>query len=113
MKHTPGPWHVGNEQDYQVDRYVKRAEWARIRGTDGGLVAKVESVHPTGKRQSTDFDVEHANANLIAAAPELLAACRDALFVLENITSLDFSNGGDAKVRKIIRDAIAKAEGGA
>lgn len=45
------------------------------------------------------------------AAPALLAACQDALFVLENITTLDFSRGGDAKVRGILEAAIRTARG--
>lgn len=70
-KFTPGPWHIGHEQDYQVDRYAKNAEWARVRGADGRLIARVESVHPTGKRKSADFDIEAANARLISKSPDL------------------------------------------
>lgn len=76
-KHTPGPWHIGSEQDYSVDRYKRNEEWARIRNASGGLIAAVASVHPQGGRKSTDFDTEAANARLIAAAPDLLAALAD------------------------------------
>jgi len=76
-KHTPGPWHIGSEQDYSVDRYKRNEEWARIRNASGGLIAAVASVHPQGCRKSTDFDTEAANARLIAAAPDLLAALAD------------------------------------
>ena len=86
MKHTPGPWHIGREQDHSADRWKHNTEWSKIRGTDNGLIAKIESIHPKGKRQSKDFDVEAANARLIAAAPELLTACEYALEVIrENI----------------------------
>jgi len=110
--HTPGPWHVGNEQDYSiVDRYAKNAEWARVRGQNGELVAKVESVHPAGKRQSKDFDIEASNARLIAAAPELLAASQAALARL-----LDPYLGEDDGERQneeidMLAAAIAKATG--
>ena len=114
-QHTKGPWHIGSEQDYSVDRYAKNAEWARVRGLDGGLIATIESVHPAGKRQSKDFDIEAANARLIAASSDLLAALKDAEFLLRKISihPNDAWAMRDSFTRSAqdARDAISKAQG--
>ena len=63
MKHTPGPWHVGEERGFANNRV-----WA------------VDRKHPIAMLLSQgmsppDLDPEaQANAKLIAAAPDLLAA---------------------------------------
>lgn len=89
-KHTPGPW------NWENDRTILVAE--------------------NGERIASDADAQYdlldgpnadANANLIAAAPDLLAACKAAL---------DRHNyQGDGRpwpqLFDKIRDAIAKAEG--
>ena len=117
-KHTAGPWKIGNEHNYQADRYAKNAEWSRVRDKNGGLIAKVESVNPKGKRQSCDFDIEAANARLIAAAPELLAACKA---MLAGFTSYHRCETASANIDDVTRRAqtiaaaraaIAKASGG-
>ena len=108
--HTPGPWHVGCDQDYQVDRYAKRVEWARVRGADGQLIAEIASVHPKGERQSRDFDIEASNVCLIAAAPDMLAALQEAIngYGIEcNCGSECDGTCTNAKVRAV----IAKAKG--
>ncbi|MFO0447229.1 MAG: hypothetical protein ACK52I_00840 [Pseudomonadota bacterium] len=61
-KHTPGPWHR-NEED------------GTIANSGGMVVAAAYEL-----RHETTSDVEEANARLIAAAPDLLAAL-DALIV--------------------------------
>ena len=114
-KHTPGPWHVGRESDHSADRWKRNMEWSRIRDEGNGLVACIESVHPKGQRQSRDFDIEAANVRLIAAAPELLEACRGALEWLlgvrrENRDALEDGQPPKFGLNKI-REAIAKAEG--
>ena len=87
--HTPGPWHIGIEQDHSADRWKRNAEWSRIRSQENGLIAIIESIHPKGKRQSKDFDIEAANARLIAAAPTMLTALENCA----NIISLALANG--------------------
>ena len=46
-----------------------------------------------------------------AAAPDLLAACEFALDRLENMTTGEFSSGGDKEARELLAAAIAKATG--
>jgi hypothetical protein len=68
MEHTPGPW--------KVDEV-----WSLIMGPNGEEVAAVHSgvSHPTRANRNT----AHANARLIAAAPDMLAALQEALKSLE------------------------------
>ena len=121
-KHTPGPWHIGSEQDYSVDRYKRNAEWARIRNASGGLIAAVASVHPQGCRKSTDFDTEAANARLIASAPDLLSALEDvelratqarlasAIGKKSGVKQADFLRGELDRIGQAARAAITKAQ---
>lgn len=93
VKHTPGPWKVGSVvngiESYRIN----------IAGEDHHHVAKVSS--------RSDDEIK-ANATLIAAAPELLEACKayaDKYFSrakgdLERLTP---------EARQIL-NAIAKAE---
>lgn len=62
-KHTPGPWHVLDHPNREYFVY----------GPDGNLVANCD-----GWINHTLAD-KQANARLIAAAPELLEACIEAL----------------------------------
>jgi hypothetical protein len=100
-KHTPGPWfHDDFDRHYVVAGrghiYICRADDGRDddEGTAEG-------------RYGTEEEVE-ANARLIAAAPELLTACRLAGEKLSSVTQPGES-GWDAV--SACRDAINKAEG--
>ena len=59
------------------------------------------------------FGVAQANAALIAAGPDMLAALKFCLSALVNMTTADFSRGADKPARDMAAAAIAKAEGGA
>ena len=92
-KHTPGPW-----------------AW------DGGCLMSQQSYTAVVLWYTSDDDGVHcrpADRPLIAAAPELLAACKAALALLANLTSEEFARGGDRPARMALADAIARAEGGA
>lgn len=55
---------------------------------------------------------DEANARLIAAAPDLLAACEDGLKFLDSITSgigLESEKQNKAAFRRILKQAITKA----
>ena len=82
--HTPGPWHIDNETDYRI--YVE---------SSFGVIAKV------GPFAEID-DEDKANARLIAAAPDLLAACEEAYA---------FLSAEDLAWLPSLRAAIAKAKG--
>jgi hypothetical protein len=66
VPHTPGPWEAKPETNY-----VPAQVWA-----DGRLLADV-----FGESR----DAREANARLIAAAPTLLAAAKDALLLLQSV----------------------------
>ena len=98
MKHTPAPWTVKSPTN------IKGDGWTRIM-SNGVQIAKVNAVHPAGKRESGDFEQETANARLIAAAPELLEALQEiALLAPERETNT-------YKMQDIARAAIARALG--
>lgn len=92
-KHTPGPWEVHGPHD---------APW--VQSTNGPNGRSVDIVPRT-----------MADARLIAAAPDMLAALRNAQTVLD-----DLANGWPLSelhmpmptLREAIQDAIAKATEG-
>ena len=71
-KHKPGPWHCGN-----------RDNWWRIYDENGFYIAAARDPSPAPNHKADGFDIEEANARLIAAAPDLLAALEAARDVLE------------------------------
>lgn len=98
VKHTPGPWEV--IQDARLLHLVVARGYTLCRMADNGIA---------------NFGPEKANARLIAAAPDLLAACREVLRVAENAEENDevallSSSGALAEILKI---AIGKATGSA
>lgn len=94
MKHTPGPWVI----DYTMFRmgYDIKIKDA----TCHSLIAEISI--------QNDKDTELFNANLIAAAPELLKAAEDALAFLEYIAKNGSINDEN---NDLLRNAIAKARG--
>lgn len=93
-EHTAGPWHV-NDTDPSCPQVV---------GTDDSLVTEL----PTNGDKNFSEALCLADARLIAAAPELLAACEAAKKHLEP----DLVEPGRTVFWKLV-DAIAKAKGGA
>ncbi|HEY2934324.1 MAG TPA: hypothetical protein VGK99_21490 [Acidobacteriota bacterium] len=68
---TPGPWRVC------IDERHKRLAFAGIETLEGHWIAVVSLVEATQEHQ------QYANARLIAAAPEMFEALREALTALE------------------------------
>lgn len=92
MTHTPGTWKIG-------DTTYPRSVWGV---GEIPVYADLPNGHwQTLARLPGTGPVTEANARLIAAAPDLLAACR----IAAEYSSLD---GDDSRA---IRAAIAKAEG--
>jgi len=105
-QHTPGPWkQAANER-------IKGEGWMWIIDNAGRMVAKVNTIHPDMQRQAGDFEQESANARLIAAAPELLAALEVAELYLVKMVADDTQTAiPPANALRVVRAAIAEAKG--
>ena len=68
--HTPGPWDYSDQTGSRKHCYL-----GQVWDSEGESLAVLDS--------TTDPAVATANARLIAAAPDLLAACEDAIRLLD------------------------------
>lgn len=94
-KHTPGPWREG-----EGGMLSRLNVWAGA----AYQIAQVKRFPAADVVRQIRADAEaEANARLIAAAPELLEACNQAVWQYEKL--------GESKGMKMMRAAIAKAEG--
>lgn len=101
MRHTPGPWHIAENEDNSFGRVTFRTICATSKnGTPFQLClnSNYENLEQAEERK--------ANANLIAAAPDLLEALTDLVGGCGKEGDL-FSGEAMAKARL----AIAKSEG--
>lgn len=92
---TPGPW------------FIKiKDEAIGIMGKDSSLVAVM-------RRKKADVDTRVSDAQLIAAAPLLLDACKNIMAVLENnlIVTAEGFKINDSHIRESLVDAVMRAEG--
>jgi hypothetical protein len=94
-KHTPGPWVVENVSDRMLWVGASRAERYGLQTVIVGIA--IEGLTPEARA------IKEANAHLIAAAPDLLAACEHAM---RECCDLQGTPAGNA-----IEAAIAKARG--
>jgi len=100
MKHTPGPWKIDTSYATML-----------VIGSEGGVsVAEVDCAMSTMDFETRidPIDEEQANASLIAAAPELLAALID---LEDACTSSPAATIHDATCRVKARELIAKMKG--
>lgn len=116
-KHTPGPWHLHvDEQLHRAYVFTPEQRTIYVDGECRNVLHrnKIAEINPDGSVKSSvvslsshTHDVGEAylpNARLIAAAPDLIEA-------LEKIDA----NAAESAdwIRRVAREAIAKAKGGA
>lgn len=89
MMPTPGPWTMPTHT----------APRTTVAGPDGMVLAEVASMPGEGERE--------ANARLISAAPDLLAACN----VAESLIRGGLTDEDEVRLLVKLRAAIAKAVG--
>ena len=104
MSHTPGPWKA---------ELVPTSAGSAYKFPPCTAVLYVDRMHGYAVDDPA-FAEAHANANLIAAAPDLLAACHEAAQLLCAIDSLE--NPHTREMAKddaieLLKDAIQKARG--
>jgi hypothetical protein len=92
-EHTPGPWNI--ERTHQ-------SPCAIVPEGQTAALAKVYLTDPATRKRSPEY---LANAHLVAAAPDLLAA----LIELERVESSPHSETVRFLAREQAREAIAKA----
>lgn len=101
-KHTPGPWVVLNTHDIFTNIGAENADGDCAPYNDGWHVADCGS-------DDLNIDEIRANARLIAAAPNLLAALQE---VVAEADAYEAKHGPMHRPWvRIARAAIAKAEG--
>lgn len=102
-KHTKGPWRVSTANDYSGIAIEQDAKSL----TDRIPICEME-FDDTEPFESDIHDETKANASLIAASPELLAACQQALKVVSEIADIDTENRA-GWAHKALQEAIDKA----
>ncbi|MGC1273212.1 MAG: hypothetical protein WBC44_05855 [Planctomycetaceae bacterium] len=101
VKHTPGPLIAVKGIDDEPERWT-----VVVDGPKQWLVATIENGAP-----GDTLETEGANARLFAAAPDLLAACKEALSIETNIGPRDTTVGRHEPLIQRLRDVIKNAEG--
>lgn len=105
-KHTPGPWRAGRyDMATIVDGYDSKwiySDAPAAAVTDDRREPRPRYVAVASGSEVEDWDEVMANAYLIAAAPDLLAAC---------IEAARYHRGGKSIIGRMLRAAISKATG--
>ena len=101
-KHTPGPWAIGQKANFDLHGFMVHG--FPVAGAGQAIAAVWAGA--VGK-EAFGFDNQEANARLIAAAPDMLAALK---------LCEPFCKGHQETPEKVaryaaVRAAIAKAEG--
>lgn len=96
--HTPGPWKIGKNGSVVTDTPDRQVEITGLNAQD--------TINWYGGHVICET-VTNANAVLIAAAPELLEACK---YWLEDGRFLVANTAEHSNAVEMLRNAIAKAE---
>lgn len=103
--HTPGPWMVGDE--------VGKTQMHLMVYCDDALGSRIADCSNSGHGLTDEQD--RANVRLIAAAPDMLHALRDAEEALRrSYDATEYPADGTSvqeRALKVVQAAIAKAEG--
>jgi hypothetical protein len=100
-KHTPGPWGIDADRGFTPSGYEREPQIVTYAsGTGSDEIAKVDPARHTIARAES-----LANARLLAAAPELLAACE------EFVRKVDCGEARSKRSYTQMKAAIAKARG--
>jgi hypothetical protein len=110
--HTPGPWQAGEPFESfpgaELRFHISQAEGAPYTQHYSDVANLLAETIPGEK-----LDIQRANANLIAAAPELLEALQDLADDIADRFDMDSpsTNPGIKHCIEAARAAIAKARG--
>ena len=105
MKHTPGPWKIDNGDEYNPE-YPWFGIWKEHK--DPNFSKCIACVEYTEDSMVTKQEAQ-ANANLIAAAPELLEAALSVLYDLACYCNTHEPGPGPNRRLAALQEAIAKA----
>ena len=99
-QHTPGPWVTEQDRDPP-----HRPEIATVAWVADWCVGIPTPGYPGGNYRDADYGTNEADARLIAAAPDLLAALQRALNVLDATGAQDDANAARAAIAKALGTA--------
>lgn len=107
--HTPGPWKIRNHSRVGI-----KGVWIESSDMVDGVVVGTSGVAVIPEYWLANEDDKSANANLIAAAPDLLATLHNCLSRLQMDLKYVSTQTGREEIEAYMveaRAAIAKAEG--
>ncbi len=105
MEHTPGPWKV-IRKDVEGATYGEPIKSVKIVAPDGTIICDNEPYYP--------MELAEENADLIAAAPELLEECKAWLSSYDGWSDVELAKRVDIATLdriKFTRAVIAKVRG--
>ena len=114
MGHTPGPWSIGHVRNKgQLQSFNELPIHVGAPGVNGGQGNSIAIVHLGGRGAlSNSVDDLEANGQLMAASPDLLAACRELLAAYARNADKSAAESGESSLHSSVqhaRAAIAKA----